>query len=120
MINIYYQIHTDGFMEIYNFSDTFFVICYACLFGYVVKCLDMYLDIFISADGAAILYPLDEHVPGPVVCESHTHHVLRLDDLNLLPVSLCMGEDKFIPPDLAAQKVAHVHLVGVQGAEQDI
>ena len=83
-------------------------------------CLDMYLDIFISADGAAILYPLDERVPGPVVCDGEAQRVLRLDDLDLLPVSLPVGEDEVVQPDLAAQQVAHVHLVGVQGAEQDL
>ena len=97
------------------------ILCYyVCLFGYVVKCLDMYLDIFISADGAAILDPLDERVPGPVVCDGEAQRVLRLDDLDLLPVSLPVGEDEVVQPDLAAQQVAHVHLVGVQGAEQDL
>ena len=96
--------------------DTFFVMpAWICC-----NCLDMYLDIFISADGAAILYPLDERVPGPVVCDGEAQCVLRLDDLDLLPVSLPVGEDEVVQPDLAAQQVAHVHLVGVQGAEQDI
>ena len=96
------------------------ILCYLlCLPVWVCgKMFGMYLDIFISADGAAILYPLDERVPGPVVCDGEAQRVLRLDDLDLLPVSLPVGEDEVVQPDLAAQQVAHVHLVGVQGAEQ--
>ena len=78
------------------------------------------LDMLISAEGAATIYPLDEREPGSVIRDFDAKRVLCLGNPYLLPVSLCVGEDEVIQPDLAAQQVAHVHLVGVQGAEQNL
>ena len=79
-----------------------------------------HLDVLVPADDAPVLHPLDERVPGPIVCDGEAQGVLGLDDLNLLPVALPVSEDEVVQPYLAAEQVAHVDLVSVQGAEQDL
>ena len=79
-----------------------------------------YLNIWNVTDNAPLLDPLDKCVARPVVSDGQTEGVLRLGDLYLLGPALPVGEYEVVQPDLSAQEVTHVHLVCVQGAEEDL
>ena len=80
----------------------------------------IYLNIWNVTDNASLLNSLDKCVARPVVCDGQAESVLCLGDLYLLGSALAVGEYEVIQPDLSAQEVAHVHLVCVQGAEEDL
>lgn len=69
---------------------------------------------------AATFDPLDERVAGAVVGDGQPEGVLRLDDFHLLRAALFVCKDEIVQADLSAQQVAHVDLVRVQRAEQNL
>ncbi len=46
--------------------------------------------------------------------------ILYLADFDLLGSPLPVGEDEVVETDLTAEEVGHVHLVGVQRAEENL
>ena len=79
-----------------------------------------YLNIWNVTDNASFFNSLDKCVARPVVSDGQTEGVLCLGDLYLLGPALPVGEYEVVQPDLSAQEVTHVHLVCVQGAEEDL
>lgn len=69
---------------------------------------------------AATFDPLDERVAGAVIGDGQPKGVLRLDDFHLLRAALFVCKDEIVQADLSAQQVAHVDLVRVQRAEQNL
>lgn len=87
-----------------------------------IQLLDViaHADVLDVVDDRVLLDPLDERIAGPVVRDGQSQGVLRLNDLDLLGPALAMGEDEVVQADLAAQQPGHVHLVRVEGAEEDV
>ncbi len=50
----------------------------------------------------------------------YTVDILYLADFDLLGSPLPVGKDEVVEADLAAEEVGHVHLVGVQRAEENL
>ena len=79
-----------------------------------------YLNIWNVTDNAPLFNSLDKCVARPVVSDGQAEGVLCLGDLDLLGSTLSVGEYEVVQSDLAAQEVTHVHLVCVEGAEEDL
>ena len=79
-----------------------------------------YLNIWNVTDNASLLNSLDKSVASPVVGDGQAESVLCLGDLYLLCSALTVGKYEVVQSDLSTQEVAHVHLVCVQGAEEDL
>lgn len=90
--------------------------------GVVVNLLNVVtnLDGWDGRHDRALLDPLDERVPCPVVSDRKPQRILRLGHLNLLLRPLSMDEYEIVQTKLGGKEAVHVHSVGIQGAKQDL
>lgn len=63
---------------------------------------------------------LDEGVSCPIVRDGEAKGVFCLRDLHLFGLPPDVGEDEVLQANLTPQQLLHVHLMGVQRAEEDL